>query len=103
VSATTEGLREDAFELGRVGAREGGCCCRIRRRPESPKPCSWSVIGDGLIGARGQQTKASYHGTGLVRNTPPPRDEPGDWVVVHDAGRRGFKGHSVSTAVGLVS
>lgn len=28
--ATTEGLREEVVELGRVGLREGGCCWRIR-------------------------------------------------------------------------
>jgi hypothetical protein len=38
--ATTEGLREEALEPGRVGFREGGCCCRIRWRPDSPRPCS---------------------------------------------------------------
>lgn len=67
MSATTEGLREDAFELGRVGAREGGCCCRMRRRPERPKPCSWSVIGDGLTGACGQQTKSRASTAGQIR------------------------------------
>lgn len=45
--ATTEGLREVVVELGIVGARDGGCC-RIRRRPDRPSPCSWSVTGDGL-------------------------------------------------------
>jgi hypothetical protein len=28
--ATMEGLREEAAEPGRVGLREGGCCCRMR-------------------------------------------------------------------------
>jgi hypothetical protein len=45
--ATTDGLREEAVELGIVGARDGGCC-RIRRRPDRPRPCSWSATGDGL-------------------------------------------------------
>ncbi len=44
---TTEGLRDEALEFGMVGLREGGCC-RMRRRPESPRPCSWSVTGEGL-------------------------------------------------------
>lgn len=46
---TTEGLREEALEFGMVGLREGGCC-RIRRRPDSPRPCSWSATatGEGL-------------------------------------------------------
>lgn len=39
----TEGAREDDSEGGSVGARAGGCC-RIRLRPLTPKPCSWSVI-----------------------------------------------------------
>lgn len=44
---TTEGLREDALEFGMVGLREGGCW-RMRRRPERPRPCSWSATGEGL-------------------------------------------------------
>lgn len=30
------------------GARWGLCCCRIRRRPERPKPWSWSVMMGAL-------------------------------------------------------
>jgi hypothetical protein len=41
----TEGFREDEVEDGRVGARAG--CCRIRRNPDAPSPCSCSaIIGD---------------------------------------------------------
>jgi hypothetical protein len=38
----TDAFREEESEEGRVGARTGGCC-RIRRRPEAPSPCSCSV------------------------------------------------------------
>jgi len=41
--APTEGLRDDASEEGRVGARTGGCC-RMRLSPDAPKPCSCSVM-----------------------------------------------------------
>lgn len=44
----TEAAREDEAEDGTVGFREVGCC-RIRLKPEAPRPCSWSVpvmIGD---------------------------------------------------------
>lgn len=43
----TEGLLDTGVEdEGRVGARMGGCC-RIRRRPDMPRPWSWSVtMGD---------------------------------------------------------
>lgn len=41
----TEWLRDDAPDEGIVGARGG--CCRIRLRPDTPRPCSCSVmIGD---------------------------------------------------------
>jgi hypothetical protein len=42
--AATEGLREEARDPGSVGFLDGGRCCLIRRRPERPKPCSWSVM-----------------------------------------------------------
>lgn len=45
----TEGLREDDPEEGNVGARGGGCC-RIRRRPDAPRPCSCSVMTGDLAG-----------------------------------------------------
>lgn len=44
----TEGLREEDPEEGNVGARGGGCC-RIRRRPDAPRPCSCSVMTGDLI------------------------------------------------------
>jgi hypothetical protein len=47
-SATTDGLRDEAVELGIVGAREGGCCWRMRRNPVMPGPCSWSLICEAL-------------------------------------------------------
>jgi hypothetical protein len=47
--ATTEGLREEAFELGMVGFRDGGCCCRIRCRPDKPSPCSCSAIREVVL------------------------------------------------------
>jgi hypothetical protein len=43
----TEPVREDASEDGMVGARTRGCC-RIRLRPEAPRPCSWSVMTGDL-------------------------------------------------------
>lgn len=39
--------RDELAEAGRVGARVGGCC-RIRRRPDAPRPCSCSVITGDL-------------------------------------------------------
>lgn len=44
----TEGFREEASEGGKVGARVKGCC-RIRRRPDAPRPCSCSVMTGDLI------------------------------------------------------
>ena len=46
--ATTDGLRDEELEFGSVGVREGGRCCLIRRRPERPRPCSWSAIRGDL-------------------------------------------------------
>ena len=39
----TDAFREEDSEEGTVGARRGGCC-RIRLRPEAPRPCSCSVM-----------------------------------------------------------
>lgn len=44
----TEGLREEDSDEGMVGTRGGGCC-RIRRRPDAPRPCSCSVMTGDLI------------------------------------------------------
>jgi hypothetical protein len=43
----TEGFREDDSEGGSVGGRAGGCC-RIRLRPEAPRPCSCSAMAGVL-------------------------------------------------------
>jgi hypothetical protein len=43
----TDVARDELAEGGRVGARGGGCC-RIRRRPDAPRPCSCSVITGDL-------------------------------------------------------
>jgi hypothetical protein len=48
-----EGFREEASEAGKVGARARGCC-RIRRRPDAPRPCSCSVMTRDLIEECGQ-------------------------------------------------
>ena len=40
-------LLDDSGEEGKVGARYRGCC-RIRRRPEDPSPCSCSDIRGAL-------------------------------------------------------
>ena len=53
VRGPMEGLREDDPEEGNVGARGGGCC-RIRRRPDAPSPCSCSVMTGDLGGECGQ-------------------------------------------------
>lgn len=55
--ATNEALREDSVdsEVGRVGARRG--CCRIRRKPEAPRPCSCSVIIGDLEESLSQSTR----------------------------------------------
>lgn len=46
--APVDAAREELSEIGRIGAR--GSCCRIRLRPEAPRPCSCSVtIGDLVI------------------------------------------------------
>lgn len=43
-----DAFREDDSEEGMVGALGG--CCRMRRRPEAPSPCSCSVMtGDLMI------------------------------------------------------
>lgn len=42
-----EGLRDDAAEFGRVGARIGWFW-RILRRPDRPSPWSWSVMRGDL-------------------------------------------------------
>ena len=39
----TDAFREDDSEEGIVGARTGGCC-RMRLKPEAPRPCSCSVM-----------------------------------------------------------
>lgn len=44
----TEGLREEDPEEGKLGTRGGGCC-RMRRRPDAPRPCSCSVMTGDLI------------------------------------------------------
>jgi hypothetical protein len=44
-----DAARDELVEGGRVGARGGGCC-RIRRRPDAPRPCSCSVITGDLPG-----------------------------------------------------
>ena len=64
--ATTDGLREDALEPGRVGFRDGGCCCRMRWRPERPRPCSWSVIKEVVLEVEGAR---SAHVDGGVEET----------------------------------
>ena len=43
-----DGFREDASEGGSVGTRAEGCC-RIRRKPEAPRPCSCSVMTGDLV------------------------------------------------------
>jgi hypothetical protein len=43
----TDPARDELVEGGRVGVRGGGCC-RIRRRPDVPRPCSCSVITGDL-------------------------------------------------------
>jgi hypothetical protein len=50
--ATTEGLRDEELEFGNVGVLDGGWCCRIRRRPDRPSPCSWSAMRGDLGQAR---------------------------------------------------
>lgn len=57
--ATTEGLREEALEPGKVEFREGGCCCRIRCRPEKPEPCSWSFMTADLLAGMVRYGKAT--------------------------------------------
>jgi hypothetical protein len=44
----TEGFREEDSEEGMVGTLRGGCC-RIRRRPDVPSPCSCSVMTGDLM------------------------------------------------------
>ncbi len=56
--APTEGLRDDASEEGRVGARTGGCC-RMRLSPDAPKPCSCSVM-TGVLRGRWVSYLVSY-------------------------------------------
>ena len=43
-----DAFAEEDSEEGIVGVRMGGCC-RIRRRPEAPSPCSCSVMTCDLI------------------------------------------------------
>lgn len=45
----TDVFREEDSDGGSVGARAGGCC-RIRRSPEAPSPCSCSVMTGDLMG-----------------------------------------------------
>jgi hypothetical protein len=49
----TDGLRDEEPEEGKVGARGGGCC-RMRRRPDAPSPCSCSVMTGDLVKECGQ-------------------------------------------------
>lgn len=42
-----DALRLEDSEEGIVGARSGGCC-RMRLRPEAPRPCSCSVMTGDL-------------------------------------------------------
>lgn len=42
-----DGLRLPGAD-GRVPVRRGGGCCRMRRRPERPRPWSWSVMTELL-------------------------------------------------------
>lgn len=49
----TDGLRDEEPEEGNVGARGGGCC-RMRRRPDAPNPCSCSVMTGDLVEDCGQ-------------------------------------------------
>ena len=43
----TDVFRDDDSDEGIVGARGGGSC-RIRRRPDAPRPCSCSVMTEDL-------------------------------------------------------
>ena len=63
----TDVLREEDPEEGNVGARGGGCC-RIRRRPDAPSPCSCSVTTGDLIAERGQNRKI-YLSRSDIRDT----------------------------------
>ena len=62
-----EGIEnDDSGEDGNVGVRAGGCC-RIRRRPDTPKPCSCSgMIGDLAIASYSLDGPASNENRILV-------------------------------------
>ena len=52
-------MNEDEGDGGSVGVRDGGCC-RIRRKPDSPRPCSCSgMTGDLAIGSYSTEAPAS--------------------------------------------
>jgi hypothetical protein len=53
VRGPTEGVRDEDPDDGNAGARAGGCC-RIRRRPDAPSPCSCSVMTGDLVEEHGQ-------------------------------------------------
>ena len=54
-----EGGNDDSEGDGYVGVRDGGCC-RIRRRPDTPSPCSCSGMrGDLCIESRSMDDPAS--------------------------------------------
>ena len=57
---------DDSGEDGNVGIRGGGCC-RIRRRPDTPSPCSCSgTIGDLAIASYSLDVPASNENRILV-------------------------------------
>ena len=70
VRGPTDGLREEDPEEGNVGARGGGCC-RIRRRPEAPSPCSCSVMTGDLEEEFGQFLQI-YRSCREIRDIGPP-------------------------------
>ena len=81
---TTDGLREDALEPGRVGFRLGGCCCRIRWRPERPSPCSWSVvIKEEVLEVEKRAGQPSWRERCIgERQTSGRRNQPGEGIMV---------------------
>ncbi len=59
-------MKEDSGEGGSVGARDKGCC-RIRRSPEDPSPCSCSGMrGDLPIRSYSMMEPASNENRILV-------------------------------------
>lgn len=71
---TNEGLR-DAWSDGRVGARMGEACWRMRRRPERPRPLSWSVT----MGERARESNSAA--AALASNEKRMRDLSGASAV----------------------